>query len=82
MIRYCFLSRRSDRTGQKKLYTAGRYLGSGRPESALLANHILGPSYLSMENAFAHNGLIPEKVFVVTSITTKTSRKFRTKSGL
>lgn len=67
---------------KKGLYIAGRSLGSGRPESALLANHILGPSYLSMESALAHYALIPEKVFAVTSMTTKASRKFQTSAGL
>ncbi|MBT2560212.1 hypothetical protein J7E50_03120 [Pedobacter sp. ISL-68] len=67
---------------KKGLYIAGRSLGAERPESALLANHILGPSYLSMESALAHYGLIPEKVFAVTSMTTKASRKFQTNIGL
>ncbi|MDN3586140.1 hypothetical protein QWY86_05650 [Pedobacter aquatilis] len=67
---------------KKGLYIAGRTLGAERPESALLANHILGPSYLSMESALAHYGLIPEKVFAVTSMTTKASRKFQTNIGL
>lgn len=67
---------------KKGLYIAGRSLGAERPESALLANHILGPSYLSMESALAHYGLIPEKVFTVTSMTTKASRKFQTNIGL
>jgi len=67
---------------KKGLYIAGRSLGAERPESALLANHILGPSYISMESALAHYGLIPEKVFAVTSMTTKASRKFQTSIGL
>jgi len=67
---------------KKGLYIAGRSLGAERPENALLANHILGPSYLSMESALAHYGLIPEKVFAVTSMTTKASRKFQTHIGL
>lgn len=67
---------------KKGLYIVGRSLGAERPESALLANHILGPSYLSMESALAHYGLIPEKVFAVTSMTTKASRKFQPNIGL
>ena len=67
---------------KKGLYIAGRSLGADRPESALLANHMLGPSYLSMESALAHYGLIPEKVFAITSMTTKASRKFQTNIGL
>ncbi|MGO4875007.1 hypothetical protein ACEN2P_00265 [Pedobacter psychrotolerans] len=66
---------------KKGLYIAGKSLGAERPENALLANHILGPSYLSMESALAHYGLIPEKVFAVTSMTTKASRKFQTSIG-
>ncbi len=67
---------------KKGLYIAGRSLGAERPESTLIANHILGPSYVSMESALAHYGLIPEKVFAVTSMTTKASRKFHTNIGL
>jgi len=67
---------------KKGLYIAGRSLGADRPESVLLANHMLGPSYLSMESALAHYGLIPEKVFAITSMTTKASRKFQTNIGL
>jgi predicted transcriptional regulator of viral defense system len=67
---------------KKGLYIAGRSIRTKRPESALLANHILGPSYLSMESALSHYGLIPEKVFTVTSMTTKSSRKFETGVGL
>jgi len=34
-----------------------------------------------MESALSHYGLIPEKVFTVTSMTTKASRKFETNIG-
>lgn len=67
---------------KKGLYIVGRLINSERPENALLANHILGPSYVSMESALSHYGLIPEKVFGVTSMTTKSSRKFQTSTGL
>lgn len=67
---------------KKGLYIVGRSVGTERPENALLANHILGPSYLSMESALSHYGLIPEKVYAVTSMTTKASRKFETQIGL
>jgi hypothetical protein len=42
----------------------------------LIANHIYGPSYVSMESALRYYGLIPESVSVVRSITTKRSRGF------
>lgn len=42
----------------------------------LIANHIYGPSYISMESALRYYGLIPESVHVVRSMTTKRSRIF------
>lgn len=42
----------------------------------LIANHLYGPSYVSMEYALRHYGLIPERVFEVKSMTSKRSRQF------
>jgi len=42
----------------------------------LIANHIYGPSYVSMESALRYYGLIPESVYAVSSMTTKRSRQF------
>jgi hypothetical protein len=42
----------------------------------LIANHIYGPSYISMESALRYYGLIPENVHIVRSMTTKRSRVF------
>ena len=42
----------------------------------LIANHIYGPSYISMESALRYYGLIPERVCMVRSMTTKRSRFF------
>lgn len=39
-----------------------------------IANHIYSPSYISMEFALRHYNLIPEGVFMKTSITTKKSQ--------
>ncbi len=39
------------------------------------------PSYLSMEAALSHYGLIPEMVHVQTGVTTKTTRKFSNDFG-
>ncbi|WP_325592361.1 hypothetical protein [Puia sp.] len=66
---------------RKGLYVAGPALGGGRPEPFLLANHILGPSYVSLDSALSYYGLIPERVFETTSMTTKTSRTFHTPLG-
>jgi len=42
----------------------------------LIANHIYGPSYVSMESAMRYYGLIPESVRMVQSMTIKRSRVF------
>ena len=42
----------------------------------LIANHIYGPSYVSMESALRYYGLIPEKTYNIDSMTIKRSRKF------
>ena len=47
----------------------------------LIANHIYGPSYVSMESALRHYGLIPESVYAVKSMTTKRSRSFENAIG-
>lgn len=67
---------------KKGLYIAGPALNAGKPEPILLANHILGPSYVSTDTALAYYGLIPERVYEVSSMTTKASRAFSTPMGL
>lgn len=67
---------------KKGFYIAGPKLYAGRPENALLANHLLGPSYVSLDTALSFHGMIPERVYAITSVTTKTSREFDTPIGL
>src|SRR6056297_1747959 len=51
---------------------------SGVPVSLpLIANHLYGPSYVSLEFALSYFGLIPEGVADVTSVTTKRAKTFR-----
>ncbi len=47
----------------------------------LVANHLYGPSYVSLESALAHYGLIPERVHVVRSVTAKRGKKIATLLG-
>jgi hypothetical protein len=67
---------------KRGLYIAGPAVTSSRPEPFLMANHILGPSYVSLESALAYYGLIPEKVYEISSVTTKARRKFSTPLGV
>lgn len=50
-------------------------------EISLLANKLREPSYISLEYALNFYGLIPETVFMFTSITTKKTASFETVIG-
>ncbi|MBG6063619.1 hypothetical protein IWX83_003430 [Flavobacterium sp. CG_9.1] len=67
---------------KRGIYIPGENTNMQIPESSLIANHIYGPSYISMETALSHYNLIPERVYAVTSMTIKPSKDFRTSIGL
>jgi len=48
----------------------------------LIANHLYGPSYVSLETALSFYGIIPERTETMRSITFKRSKKFKTSLGL
>jgi len=55
---------------------------TGKPVDRLLvANHLYGPSCVSLDYALWHHGLIPEQVFDLTSVTTRRSRRVDTGIG-
>lgn len=45
------------------------------------ANKIYAPSYISLEIALKHYGLIPEEIFQITSVATKKTTRFETPIG-
>lgn len=47
----------------------------------LIANHIYGPSYVSVESALRYYGLIPERVYTTQSMTINRSKKFENSIG-
>ena len=47
-----------------------------------IANKIYSPSYVSLETALSHYSVIPEVAMAVTSITPKTTRRFKNAHGL
>lgn len=51
------------------------------PENFSIANVLYNPSYVSLESALSFYGLIPERVFSVSSMTFKTSKKFTNEFG-
>ncbi|WP_166336566.1 type IV toxin-antitoxin system AbiEi family antitoxin domain-containing protein [Sphingobacterium chungjuense] len=67
---------------KKGLYIAGPAATEKKPDTLLLANHLLGPSYISLETALSFHGMIPERVYEISSMTTKAPRTFKTVMGL
>lgn len=67
---------------RKGLYVFGESLRKNRLSRELLANLIYGPSYISLESALFHYGLIPECPVIVTSVTTGRTREYDTPVGL
>lgn len=49
--------------------------------AGLIANHLLAPSYVSMQTALCHYGLIPEAVYTTQSMTFKAARTYNTPIG-
>ena len=66
---------------KKGMYIAGRNIKTTKPNLFLVSNHLLGPSYISLDSALSWYGFIPEKVFTTTAITTKASRIFTNELG-
>lgn len=65
---------------KKGLYTWGESLSIPYSKE-VLANLIYGPSYVSLEYALSYHGLIPERVEMITSVTTKRKKEFSTPVG-
>ncbi len=63
--------------------TRGIYETDGNTDPCLLASSILSPSYLSFDWALSYYGLIPEKVFSITSasLNIRKSKTFTNKFG-
>lgn len=46
------------------------------PPDLYIANKLYEPSYISLEFALSYHGVIPETVYEITSVTTKSTRRF------
>ena len=66
---------------RRGVYIPGPKLNIATPEAFLLANHLLGPSYVSLETALSFWGLIPEKVYETSSVTTQKRAVYKTAAG-
>lgn len=66
---------------RRGLYIPGLESDLPVPEPFLIANHMRGPSYVSLEAALSYWGFIPERVYEITSVTMKTAKKYNTPAG-
>ncbi|MDE3185122.1 MAG: hypothetical protein KGM16_17060 [Bacteroidota bacterium] len=66
---------------KRGIYIPGPRLNMATPEPFLLANHLAGPSYVSLQAALSWHGLIPERVYEISSVTTQKSKVYQTPEG-
>lgn len=66
---------------KRGLYVVNPDINGRAISTELIANHLYGPSYVSMLYALRYYGMIPESVYSVQSLTIKHSRTFETKYG-
>ena len=52
------------------------------PSHYFIANQLYSPSYISLETALSHYGIIPEVAHSITSVTAKAPREFNTPIGV
>lgn len=56
---------------KRGLYTVSPQISGSTTEPMLIANHLYGPSYVSIDYALSYWGLIPERVFEISSVSQK-----------
>lgn len=66
---------------RRGLYIAGPKMSLPTPEPFLIANHLRGPSYVSLEAALSYWDMIPERSYEISSVTIKTSTLYQTPVG-
>lgn len=66
---------------KRGLYIVSPEISQQEPCIGLIANHLYGPSYVSMQYALRQYGLIPERVMLITNITTCHTRSFSNSMG-
>lgn len=66
---------------KKGLYVVNPKVSRVALSTELIANHLYAPSYVSMQTALRHYGLIPEEVYTTQSMTLKHTRRFDTPLG-
>lgn len=66
---------------RRGLYVPGPEADLPIPHLFVIANHLRGPSYISLETALSRWGMIPERVEEISSITLLTTHNYETPIG-
>lgn len=66
---------------RRGLYIIGPGMDLPAPEPFLIANHLRGPSYVSLESALSFWNMIPERAHEIASVSLKTSKVYTTPVG-
>ena len=66
---------------KRGVYIPGPNSKAKQTEKFLLANHLSGPSYISLESAMSYWGMIPERVYETTSVSLEKTILFKTPVG-
>lgn len=66
---------------KKGMYVVSPEISGKELSDGLIANHLYGPSYVSLLWALRWYGLIPERVYTITSVTTRHTREFNNSLG-
>jgi len=66
---------------RRGLYVVAPRVSHKEVSRFLLANHMYGPSYISLETALEYHGLIPEAVYEIRSVTPYRGKEYDTMFG-
>jgi len=66
---------------RRDLYIVSPKVHHQEISSELVANHLYGPSYVSLESALSYYGLIPERVYSMRSVCMKLNKQYETGLG-
>jgi|SRR5690554_5048341 len=66
---------------KKGLFVVAPQVSKSELSRELIANHLYGPSYVSLESALSYYGLIPERVYSIRSVTVKRAKQYTTPLG-
>src|SRR5699024_11867660 len=67
---------------KRGIYIAGPSVTDKKPDVMLVANHVLGPCYVSVGTSLFYYGIVSERGYATSSMTTKASRSFNTAMNL